>query len=154
MGVTARKATAADATALGELRWRWPTEERGHTGTDQAAFVESFAAWVVDHMATHIPFVAEVDGTVVGMAWLMLAERVPAPTRRHRRTGDVQSVYVVPEQRGSGVGAVLLEAVLAEARGLGLEHVTVHSSERAVRLYERGGFDHDPQWLWWRPGPP
>lgn len=139
---------------MGELRWRWPTEEQGYTGTDRAAFVESFAAWVVDHMATHIPFVAEVDGAVVGMAWLMLADRVPAPTRRHRRTGDVQAVFVAPEQRDSGVGAVLLEALLAEARELGLEHVTVHSSERAVRFYERQGFTHDRQWLWWRPTSP
>jgi GNAT superfamily N-acetyltransferase len=138
---------------MGELRWRWPTEELGYAGTDRAAFVESFATWVVDHMATHIPFVAEVAGDIVGMAWLMLADRVPAPTRRHRRTGDVQAVYVVPEQRDSGVGAVLLEALLAEARELGLEHVTVHSSVRAVRFYERRGFEHDPTWLRWPPTP-
>jgi len=104
-------------------------------------------------MATHVPFVAEVDGTVVGMAWLMLADRVPAPTRRHRRTGDVQAVYVAPEHRDSGVGAVLVGALLAEARELGLEHVTVHSSERAVQFYKRQGFASDPQWLWWRPEP-
>jgi len=139
---------------MGELRWRWPTEEHGYTGTDREAFVEAFAAWVVDHMATHIPFVAEVSGDIVGMAWLMLADRVPAPTRRHRRTGDVQAVYVVPEQRDSGVGAVLLEALLAEASELALEHVTVHSSRRAVTFYERRGFEHDPTWLRWPPSPP
>jgi GNAT superfamily N-acetyltransferase len=138
---------------MGELRWRWPTEELGYEGTDRAAFVETFAAWVVAHMATHVPFVVEISGEVVGMAWLMLADRVPAPTRRHRRTGDVQAVYVAPEVRDSGVGAVLLEALLAEARELGLEHVTVHSSRRAVRFYERGGFAHDPTWLRWHPTP-
>ncbi|GAA4440798.1 GNAT family N-acetyltransferase [Phytohabitans houttuyneae] len=151
MAVTARKATAADATAMGELRWRWPTEESGYKGTDRTEWVATFAAWVVDHARTHIPFVAEVSGQVVGMAWLMLADRVPAPTHRHRRTGDVQAVYVAPEHRDSGVGAVLLEALLTEARTLGLEHVTVHSSRRAVRFYERGGFDPDPTWLRWLP---
>ena len=54
---------------------------------------------------------------------------------------------VRPDRGDSGTGAALMAAVLAEARRLGLEHVTVHSSPRAVRFYERAGFGHDPQWL-------
>ncbi|MEU5722929.1 GNAT family N-acetyltransferase [Micromonospora sp. NPDC047738] len=92
-----------------------------------------------------------MDDEAVGMAWLMVADRVPTPARRHRRSGDVQSVYVVPELRDSGIGAALLEAVLAEAGGLALEHVTVHASDRAVRFYERLGFQHDERLLGWKP---
>ena len=33
---------------MGELRWRWPTEEHGYTGTDRAEYVESFATDVPD----------------------------------------------------------------------------------------------------------
>lgn len=146
-----RKAVAADATALAHLRWRWAVDERGYTGTDQAAFVELFSAWVIEHLSTHLPFLAEVDDQVVGMAWLMVADRVPSPARRHRRTGDVQSVYMVPELRDDGVGAALLDAVLAEARRLELEHVTVHSSHRAVPFYQRAGFHQGQRWLEWRP---
>jgi GNAT superfamily N-acetyltransferase len=151
MQVTVRKATAADAAALAGLRWRWPADERGYAGTDRAAFLELFSAWVIEHLSTHLPFLAEVDDRVVGMAWLMVADRVPSPARRHRRTGDVQSVYVVPELRDSGVGAALLDAVLAEACRLELEHVTVHSSDRAVPFYQRVGFWHGQHWLRWRP---
>ncbi|MDG4781204.1 GNAT family N-acetyltransferase [Micromonospora sp. WMMD961] len=146
-----RAGTAADALALAGLRWRRLTEEGGYRGDDHADFVRMFAAWVVEHLSTHRPFVAEVDGEVVGMAWLMVVDRVPAPTHRHRRTGDVQAVYVVPELRDGGIGAALLTEVLAEARTLGLEHVTVHSSERAVGLYQRMGFQHGPTWLSWQP---
>jgi GNAT superfamily N-acetyltransferase len=146
-----RKATAADAMALARLRWRWPVEERGYAGTDHAVFVELFSAWVIEHLSTHLPFLAEVDDQVVGMAWLMVADRVPGPARRYRRTGDVQSVYVVPELRDGGVGAALLDAVLAEARRLELEHVTVHSSRRAVPFYRRVGFQEGQRWLEWRP---
>ncbi|MGK5737471.1 GNAT family N-acetyltransferase [Micromonospora sp. URMC 103] len=149
--VTVRAATAEDAPALGGLRWRRLTEERGYTGTDRDDFIALFTTWTADHLSTHLPFLAEVDGEVVGMAWLMVADRVPSPTGRRRRFGDVQSVYVVPELRGGGIGAVLLEAVLATARQLDLEHVTVHSTEEAVRFYERRGFAHDERWLRWRP---
>lgn len=151
MRVTVRKATAADAAALARLRWRWPAEERGYAGTDSAAFLELFSAWVIEHLSTHLPFLAEVDDHVVGMAWLMVADRIPSPARRDRRFGDVQSVYVVPELRDSGVGAALLDAVLAEACRLELEHVTVHSSDRAVPFYQRVGFQHGQRWLRWRP---
>ncbi|GAB3148470.1 GNAT family N-acetyltransferase [Micromonospora sonneratiae] len=151
MQVTIRRATTDDAAALGGLRWRRLTERSGCTAADRTAFLEQFSAWLTDHRSTHVPFLAEVGDDVVGMAWLMVADRVPAPTRRHRRSGDVQSVYVVPELRDGGIGAALLEAVLAEARQLGLEHVTVHSSERAVRFYQRVGFQHDQRWLRWEP---
>jgi GNAT superfamily N-acetyltransferase len=150
MQVTVRKAIAADAAGLGGLRWRQLIEERGYTG-DRTAFLELFSAWVTDHLSTHLTFLAEMDGDVVGMAWLMVADRVPTPARRLRRSGDVQSVYLVPERRDSGIGAALLEAVLTEARKLDLEHVTVHSSERAVPFYQRVGFEHDQRWLRWQP---
>lgn len=151
MQVTVRKASAADAAALAELRWRWTGDEPGYPDTDRAAFTELFADWVDAHASTHLPFLAEVDSRVVGMAWLMVADRVPGPNRRHRRFGDVQSVFVAPELRDRGIGAALLKAVLAEARALELEHVTVHSAGRAIPLYQRAGFQHHQHWLAWRP---
>ena len=149
MQVIVRRGTAVDAPALARLRWRWHVEENG-TG-DRDAFQEYFVAWVVDHRATHLPFLAEVDGRLSGMAWLMLANRVPSPATPDRRTADVQSVYVVPELRNSGVGAALLDAIVREARDRELEHMTVHSSTRAVPFYERGGFRNTGRWLEWRP---
>ncbi|GIF67650.1 N-acetyltransferase [Asanoa ishikariensis] len=146
-----RRATVADAAALAGLRWRRVTEEGDYTGTDRADFLESFADWLAEHQASHLPFLAEDGERAVGMAWLMVAERVPTPRSRSRRSGDVQSVYVVPELRDGGVGAVLLAAVLAEARTLDLEHVTVHSSDRAVPFYQRVGFAHDRTLLYWKP---
>lgn len=152
MRVAVRKATAADTAALAQFWWRWSDEEHAYGGTDRAAFAELFSAWVAEHRSTHVPFMAEVGGDPVGMAWLMLSDRVPSPGRRHRRTGDVQSVFVVPELRDRGVGAALLDAVLAEGRRLALEHVTVHSSERAVPFYQRAGFRDGQRWLQWKPG--
>ncbi len=86
------------------------------------------------------------------MAWLALAARVPRPGRTGRLCGDVQSVYVVPEHRSAGVGVALVRALLQHAEALGLEHVTVHSSKRAVPVYERAGFAATRELLWWAPG--
>lgn len=59
----------------------------------------------------------------------------------------MQCTYVVPEERGRGLGGVLVDAVLERAAGLGVERVTVHSSERAVPAYARRGFAHSPRLL-------
>lgn len=151
MRVTVRRAEAADAPALAELRWRWRADERGEPAADRDAFLKSFTDWVVDHLDTHLPFLVDVDGRTAGMAWLMLADRVPSPMLPDRRTGDIQAVYVVPELRDGGVGTALLAALLAEARDRGLEHVTVHSSGRAVPFYLRNGFVREETWLQWQP---
>jgi GNAT superfamily N-acetyltransferase len=152
MRIEVRRAGAADAVTLARLRWRWDREEDRPPVTDEAAFVADFARWVADHLASHLPFVAEADGEPVGMAWLVLASRVPTPTLPARPTGDVQSVFVQSSHRNAGVGAALVAALLAEARARKLRHVTVHSGERAVPFYLRNGFRDVGRWFEWRPG--
>lgn len=148
--VGVRVATLGDAGALAGLRLA-ALVESGWPPDDPGGFVEFFAAWWRERTESHVAYVAELDGVVVGMAWLMLGERVPSPERRSRRFGDIQSAYVLRELRDQGIGTALLEHVVADAYILGLEHVTVHSSEQAVALYRRARFDHDPCWLRWEP---
>jgi len=132
-------AGAADVAALAELRAIEPAK------------LTAFADWVTSHAETHLPFVAEVGGRVVGSAWLHVAERVPGDESLDRRYGDVQSVMVREEHRNQGIGAALMAAILAEARSRGLLHVTVHSGRRAVDFYLRNGFSQHRQMLLWEP---
>lgn len=150
MEVAVRPATVADAASVVMLRARALAED-GTPAADGAAFATSFATWMHEHRDSHLGFLAEFEGDVVGMAWLLVAERVPSLDRPYRRFGDVQSVYVLPELRNARIGAALLAALLAEAGVLGLEHVTVHASTRAVPFYERAGFRQHRQWLRWEP---
>ena len=137
-----------DVPALARLRWRWSVEERGeHVDIDRQAFVDFFATWARDHAASHLPFLAYVDGQVAGMAWLSLGERVPSPRRLHRPAGDIQSVYVVPELRRHGVGAQLIAAIVAHARDIELVYLTVHAAVDAIDFYKRLGFVDTGQWL-------
>lgn len=74
------------------------------------------------------------------MAWLALTSRVPVPGAVDRRTGDLQSVYVLPALRNHGIGAELVVAVKRAATAAGAERLVVHSSPRAVSAYDRAGF--------------
>ncbi|MGI5519797.1 GNAT family N-acetyltransferase [Micromonospora sp. CA-259024] len=134
-----RRASAADVAALAELR--------GIDGDNLSAYAD----WVGAHADTHLPFVAEIDGHVVGAAWLLLAQRVPSNESLDRWYGDIQSVEVREEHRNRGIGGALMAAILTEARARRLLHVTVHSGRRAVDFYLRNGFSHHRQILIWEP---
>jgi GNAT superfamily N-acetyltransferase len=135
--VIVRKSGVADAAALAQLQDIKPDN------------LPVYADWVAAHAETHLPFVAEIDGHVVGAAWLLVAERVPRNNSMDRRYGDVQSVMVREEYRNQGIGAALMAAVLSEARARDLSHVTVHSGRRSVDFYVRNGFSHHRQLLLW-----
>ena len=60
-----------------------------------------------------------------------------------RHIGHIIGMMVRPEARNAGLGALLLEAAVAEARQAGLEMLTLSvtaGNAGAVRLYERHGF--------------
>ena len=136
---TTRRAEPSDSLELARLRWLWRAVERDEKG-DPDEFRANFLSWVADHRRTHVPFLVEVDGSAVGMAWLVIIERIPGPEKWTRLSGFLQSVYVTPERRNDGLGALLVEALIEGARGEGLEYLSVHPSPRSFPFYRRLGF--------------
>ena len=142
-----RPARPAELEAVAGLRWRWVAEQDGLPEAGRDAFVREFAAWARVNAATHRCLVLVREDQVIGMAFLAITARVPSPLVFSRASGDVQSVYVVPEARDDGLGGRLIDATLRLAADLELERVTVHSSARAVPAYERHGFAVSPHLL-------
>ena len=136
---SARRADLSDSDALAQLRWTWRAIERGENG-DPDQFRADFAAWVSERRDTHVPFLVEVGGCAVGMAWLVIIERVPGPEKWTRLAGFLQSVYVTPEHRNRSLGSLLMERLIDEARGEGLEYLSVHPSPLSFPFYRRLGF--------------
>ena len=128
-----------DVRALAELRFVWRHDEEGEQG-ELDSFGPAFTEWCAARAGTHVAFLGEVDGRVVGMAWLGILTRIPGPERFRRLSGIVQSVYVRPEARGHGLGGALVDAVVAYARQRGLDYLAVHPSELSYPVYERAGF--------------
>lgn len=80
--------------------------------------------------------VAEVDGAVAG--WLRLDHPTPLASNRH--VLQVAGLGVDPVVQRRGVGRALLDAVLDEARRLGLPRVFTEASITARPFFEARGF--------------
>jgi GNAT superfamily N-acetyltransferase len=141
------RANADDVAALAQLLWLdTHDEEPAQLSVD--AFAAELAQWWAAHQDSHFAFVARLlRPEIVGMAWVALVPRVPRPGATSRLSADIQSVFVMPEQRGQGIGSALVEAASKHATQLGSLRVTVHSGRRAVRVYERLGFESSRQLL-------
>jgi ribosomal-protein-alanine N-acetyltransferase len=77
--------------------------------------------------------VAEDGGHIVGYAGLMCIEPI----------ADVQTIAVVPEQEGKGIGSALLTELIRESRRRRAEDVLLEvraDNPRAQQLYRRFGF--------------
>jgi GNAT superfamily N-acetyltransferase len=135
--VTIRPARADDAPRLavllagGSLR-----------GNEDPADATSYRAALDDIAATpgNTVLVAEVGGEVVGMCQLVVFRHLQ---ERGGRCAEIESVHVGERRRSSGIGGVLLEAAVEEARALGCYRVQLTSNKARVaahRFYERHGF--------------
>ncbi|SFW76246.1 hypothetical protein SAMN04489730_4089 [Amycolatopsis australiensis] len=111
--IEVRAARPGELAAVAELRWRWVTEQDGPPGDDRAEFVREFTRWARAHAESHRCLVLVRDDRVIGMAFLAITPRVPTPAAFTRAAGDVQSVYVVPEARDSGLGGRLIDGSFA-----------------------------------------
>lgn len=145
--VEIRPAAPGDMTAVAELRWRWSSELGETAAMKREEFVEHFVAWTRQHTSSHLCLVMARGATVIGMAFLAIQPRVPSPRFPERTVGDLQCVYVAPEERDGGRGGELVDALVTRARERGVERLTVHASLRAIAMYRRHGFDLAPQLL-------
>lgn len=140
------QANAEDVADLARLLWLDTYGDEPAQGPADA-FEAALAHWWVAHRDSHLAFVARLHSKIVGMAWVALVPRVPRPGATGRLSADIQSVFVMPEQRGQGIGSALVEAASAHAMRLGSVRVTVSSGRRAVPVYERLGFESSRQLL-------
>lgn len=124
-GVVLRPMVASDIPAVHALEVRlfpvdaWPLQ----------MFVDELS-----QTETRRYLVAETAGAIVGYAGLMCIEPI----------ADVQTIAVVPEQEGRGIGSALLTELIRESRRRHAADVLLEvraDNPRAQQLYRRFGFE-------------
>ncbi|HVY78627.1 MAG TPA: GNAT family N-acetyltransferase [Solirubrobacterales bacterium] len=85
---------------------------------------------------------AEVDGAPVGYAFVTVGPPY-ASWDAGERLAELETLSVLPQHRGAGLGAVLIDAVWDRLGELGvadMQIVTTATNAGAKRFYERQGF--------------
>ena len=146
MSLSYRRATAQDAEAIDRVfRASFcATFAHLYRPEDLAAFLEQFTldAWRTELGDTAYAFeVAEYETQIVGYAKL---GPLKIPVETDGAAILLSQLYVAPDHLGAGIGAVLMDRAIAEARGRGNDalYLTVFiDNDRARRFYERYGFE-------------
>ncbi len=153
-----RPETEADLPFLLQLyvstRWDEFAQLTDWSEAQKIGFLESQFAAQRDHYLTHYGNssfdVIEQKGVPAGRFYV----------DRQQRTLLIVDIALLPQWRGCGVGTALIEALFAEARGVGKEvSISVEKFNPAQRLYRRLGFreyaEDDVYWfMYWSPQPP
>jgi GNAT superfamily N-acetyltransferase len=139
--VTLREATSADIPLIqGIARATWPVSYAAMITPAQIAYMLDLMYSTValeEQLGPkgHHFLLAEQDGRAIGFAGFEHAYQGAPRTRLHK-------LYVRPEAQGRGVGSVLLEAMITEARkatDTAIE-LNVNKHNRAKAFYQRHGF--------------
>ena len=83
----------------------------------------------------HATWVAEIDGQIVGMAGLVLLNEEEA---------DVEPVVVTSARRSQGVGSLLVQEAVTEAKAIGIRFLNarpVARNKAAAEFFVDAGFD-------------
>jgi GNAT superfamily N-acetyltransferase len=128
-----RAADAADVEALARLRALWRDEPV------TASFVADFRAWHARE-SDRWWWLAVDGGEPVGMVNLKVFDRMPSPGAAPSRWGYLGNLFVLPAMRGQGLGARLIDALLARADDADLVRVVLSPSAPSRPLYARHGF--------------
>jgi GNAT superfamily N-acetyltransferase len=79
--------------------------------------------------------VAVYNGSVIGFCSLFVLDRV-----RGGKSAIIEDMVVCSELRGQGIGRLILEYLLDQARKVGCFKVILESSDKAIQFYQALGF--------------
>ncbi|MDH6113201.1 GNAT superfamily N-acetyltransferase [Kitasatospora sp. MAP12-15] len=133
-----RRATAHDIPAIVALLADDPLGATRESSDDLTPYLAAFDRLAAD--PSQHPTVAVRDGLVVGTLQLSV---IPGLSRRGATRTIIEAVRVHADERGNGLGSLLIEWAIAESRALGADLVQLTSDASRVdahRFYERLGF--------------
>jgi ribosomal protein S18 acetylase RimI-like enzyme len=106
-----------------------------------------YEGWLADEGA----FVLLARRRGEGVGYAMVHVRDGSPTwPLSERAGEIETLSVLPSERGGGTGTALLEAVRSELGARGIAELSLHvmpNNRDAIRFYERHGFETYALWV-------
>ena len=137
-----RRASPVDVATL--ARFRYLFRSRHHSAIEaENDFLPRCIEWMSARLGADshwIAWILEDGGTPIGNLWVQMIEKIPNPGNEAEMHAYVSNVFVLPEYRNSGGGALLLDAAIAECRRANVDSMFLWASDESRPLYKRHGF--------------
>ena len=139
------RATVRDIDGLVDARVAYLTEDHGILSeSDEAAIRDGLPGYFTAHLNKDLFCHVIRDGEmIVSCAFLLVVEKPMSPAFLNGRTGTVLNVYTRPSSRRRGYARAVMEALLGDARAMGLCVVELKATDDGYPLYRSVGFEDD-----------
>ena len=137
------KATLNDLKDLIQLRIDFLKMDAGHLSEeDEKAIRAQLKGYFEKHLPSgdFIATIAKMDGNIASAAFLVIEER---PANLAFITGiaaTLLNVITYPEYRHRGLATKVVEAIIQEAKKIGVSSIDLFSTGEGKRIYKKLGF--------------
>ena len=149
-----RKATLGDIEALARTRVRFLCDGRDDSPHLRKKLLENNAEFFLNAMSddSFIAWVAVYNGEIVATSGLTIYNIPPNRVCPTGKVAYLSNMFTISEYRRQGIGSKLLELIMDEARRCGCERVILNATSMGRGLYEKFGFEHSEDSMWYCPG--
>ena len=139
------RATTDDIPELVDLRLAYLTEDSGPLDRDMAdSIARDLPGYYLERLGRDLlVYVVREGGAIASCAFLLVVRKPMSPAFPTGRTGTVLNVYTRPASRRRGMARALMEAMLGDAREMGLSVVELKATDDGHPLYLKVGFVDD-----------
>ena len=139
MSITYRKLAEGDLETFIRMRI---TQLREEGATEELDLVPALNDYYHRHMAdgTFVSWLALDGEKIVGTSGMSFVEKPPYFGCPSGKIGLLSSMFTEPAYRGQGLATQIMTQILAEAKRLALDTVTLSASDMGKGIYEKLGF--------------
>ncbi len=141
--ISTRKATVNDIETLIEYRLIFLKETYGTPPPEkEVCLKKSLMDYFTRSMKNNsfISWIAEYDNKSIGFSGMVIREQPGNFEIPNGRTGYILNMFTVKDFRKNGIGSMLFQKLIAEAKNKNLDKVELHATRDGEPIYRKSGF--------------
>jgi len=141
--ITIRKATLDDLDKLIEYRIIFLKEAQGDPSPDletllRQSLKEYFTRALNEDL--FVSYIAEYENNPIGFSGMVIREQPGNFQIPNGKTGYILNMFTVKEFRNSGIGSLLFQELIDEAKQRDLDKIELHATKDGEPVYRKYGF--------------
>lgn len=141
--IVVKRATISDIETLIEYRIVFLYEIQGNSDIDKELVLrKSLKQYFTKSLKndSFISWIAEYDNKPIGFSGMVIREQPGNFEIPLGMTGYILNMFILNEYRGNGIGTLLFQKLIDEAKQRNLDRLDLHSTQEGEPLYRRFGF--------------